>query len=208
MNDAEKYPDNSYTNKGKEKPRKEITPVVQNEVRIQKKGLGERFSETFLKSDIESVKNSVIFDILIPAAKDLFSDMTKGLVDGLLYGERGGSKTYRDKGSSRVYRKYDEYYEDKPRRRRNEDDAPFYSSKNIVDDLLFRTRGDAEEVLSNAIEYIEEYDSISVKELYAYANKKVDYTKVKYGWYDLSSASVERIREGYLLKLPRPVVLD
>lgn len=191
------------------KPKKEIKPVVKNEVRIQKKGLGEKFSETFLQADIQSVKNSVIFDILIPAAKDMLSDMTKGLVDGLLYGDRRGSRTYRDRGSSRVYRKYDDCYDEQPRRKRREDDdPPFASSRSIVDNLIFKTRGEAEEVLSNAIDYIEEYDSISVKDLYAYANKKSDFTKEKYGWYDLSSASVERIREGYLLKLPKPVVID
>ena len=160
------------------KPKKEIKPVVKNEVRIQKKGLGEKFSETFLQADIQSVKNSVIFDILIPAAKDMFSDMTKGLVDGLLYGERRGSRTYRDRGSSRVYRRYDDCYDDRPRRRqREDDDPPFASSRSIVDNLIFKTRGEAEEVLSNAIDYIEEYDSISVKDLYAYANKKSDFTR-------------------------------
>lgn len=209
MAEVEKYPSNSYTNRMDKKPKKEIKPVVKNEVRIQKKGLGEKFSETFLQADIQSVKNSVIFDILIPAAKDMFSDMTKGLVDGLLYGERRGSRTYRDRGSSRVYRRYDDCYDDRPRRRqREDDDPPFASSRSIVDNLIFKTRGEAEEVLSNAIDYIEEYDSISVKDLYAYANKKSDFTKEKYGWYDLSSASVERIREGYLLKLPKPVVID
>lgn len=209
MAEVEKYPSNSYTNRMNKKPKKEIKPVVKNEVRIQKKGLGEKFSETFLQADIQSVKNSVIFDILIPAAKDMFSDMTKGLVDGLLYGERRGSRTYRDRGSSRVYRRYDDCYDDRPRRRQREDDDPsFASSRSIVDNLIFKTRGEAEEVLSNAIDYIEEYDSISVKDLYAYANKKSDFTKEKYGWYDLSSASVERIREGYLLKLPKPVVID
>lgn len=209
MAEVEKFPSNSYTNRTEKKPKKEIKPVVKNEVRIQKKGLGEKFSETFLQADIQSVKNSVIFDILIPAAKDMFSDMTKGLVDGLLYGERRGSRTYRDRGSSRVYRKYDDCYDEQPRRRRREDDdPPFASSRSIVDNLIFKTRGEAEEVLSNAIDYIEEYDSISVKDLYAYANKKSDFTKEKYGWYDLSSASVERIREGYLLKLPKPVVID
>lgn len=209
MAEVEKFPSNSYTNRTEKKPKKEIKPVVKNEVRIQKKGLGEKFSETFLQADIQSVKNSVIFDILIPAAKDMFSDMTKGLVDGLLYGERRGSRTYRDRGSSRVYRRYDDCYDDRPRRRqREDDDPPFASSRSIVDNLIFKTRGEAEEVLSNAIDYIEEYDSISVKDLYAYANKKSDFTKEKYGWYDLSSASVERIREGYLLKLPKPVVID
>lgn len=209
MAEVEKYPSNSYTNRTEKKPKKEIKPVVKNEVRIQKKGLGEKFSETFLQADIQSVKNSVIFDILIPAAKDMLSDMTKGLVDGLLYGDRRGSRTYRDRGSSRVYRKYDDCYDEQPRRRRREDDdPPFASSRSIVDNLIFKTRGEAEEVLSNAIDYIEEYDSISVKDLYAYANKKSDFTKEKYGWYDLSSASVERIREGYLLKLPKPVVID
>lgn len=209
MAEVEKFPSNSYTNRTEKKPKKEIKPVVKNEVRIQKKGLGEKFSETFLQADIQSVKNSVIFDILIPAAKDMLSDMTKGLVDGLLYGDRRGSRTYRDRGSSRVYRKYDDCYDDRPRRRqREDDDPPFASSRSIVDNLIFKTRGEAEEVLSNAIDYIEEYDSISVKDLYAYANKKSDFTKEKYGWYDLSSASVERIREGYLLKLPKPVVID
>ena len=58
------------------------------------------------------------------------------------------------------------------------------------------------------IDLIDEYGVVSVKDLYSYAGKKTDYTKEKYGWYDLSNASVERVREGYLLKLPKPVVID
>lgn len=206
-------PGNSYTERAKKKKqaeaKRDIQPVVKGKVSSRKKGLGEKFSETFLSSDLETVKTSVLFDILIPAAKDTISDMTKGLIDGLLYGDRRGSRTYRDRGTSRVYRSYDGYYDDRPRRRSRDEDAPFsLSSKPRVDNLIFDTRGDAEEVLSNAIDYIEEYDCITVKELYAYAGKKTDYTKDKYGWYDLSSASVERIREGYLLKLPKPVVID
>ena len=210
--DFDKLPGNSFTEKARKKQsseRGDIQPVAKGKVVTKKKGIGEKFSETFLSSDLETVKRSVLFDILIPAAKDTLSDMTKGLIDGLLYGDRRGSRTYRDRGSSRVYRSYDSYYDDRPRHRSRDDDAPFnLSSKPQVDNLIFDTRGDAEEVLSNAIDYIEEYDSITVKELYAYAGKKTDYTKDKYGWYDLSSASVERIREGYLLKLPKPVVID
>lgn len=203
MAEMDKYPDNSFKERA---AKKEVKPVVQNEAQIRKKGLGEKFSETFLQSDIQSVKNNVLFDILIPAAKDMFSDMVRGLVDGLLYGDRRGSRTYRDRGTSKVYRKYDDYYDDRPSNRRHESDYAF--SKPIVEDLLFKTRADAEEVLSNAIEYIEEYERISVKDLYAYAGRKTDFTKQKYGWYDLSSASVDRIREGYLLRLPKPVVID
>lgn len=210
-------PGNSYTEKARKrkaeeaKAKPDIQPVVKGRVSTRKKGLGEKFSETFLSSDLETVKSSVVFDILIPAAKDTISDMTKGLIDGLLYGDRRGSRTYRDRGSSRVYRSYDSYYDDdRPRKRRRDDDEPPFrlSSKPQVENLIFDTRGDAEEVLSNMIDLIEEYGVGSVKDLYSYAGKKTDYTKEKYGWYDLSSASVERVREGYLLKLPKPVVID
>ena len=36
----------------------------------------------------------------------------------------------------------------------------------------------------------------------------VNFTDNKYGWKDLSSASVSRVRDGYLLNLPRTVLLD
>lgn len=218
MADVHDYPGNSFVEREQrkngetslQKPlKKDIRSVVKGEVVTKKKSLGEKFSETFLSSDIETVKTSLLFDILIPAAKDTISEMTKGLIDGLLYGDRKGNRTYRDKGSSRVYRKYDAYYEDTPKSRNRDDDPPFkLSSKPAIDTLIFRTRGDAEEVLSNMIDLIEEYGVGSVKDLYSYAGKKTDYTKEKYGWYDLSSASVERVREGYLLKLPKPVVID
>lgn len=211
MNDE--YPGNSYTERIKKsaRPEKEISPVVKNKVTTRKKGLGEKFTDTFLSSDFETVKTSVLFDILIPAAKDMLSDMTKGLIDGLLYGDRRGSRTYRDRGSSRVYRDYNSYYDDDRARRRrdNSDNAPFaLSAKPKIEELIFATRGDAEEVLSNMIDLIDEYGVGTVKDLYAYAGKKTDYTKEKYGWYDLSNASVERVREGYLLKLPKPIVID
>ena len=189
----------------------EAKPVVKGKTTIQKKGLGEKFSETFFSADLQTVKQSVLFDILIPAAKDMLSDMTKGLIDGLLYGERRSSRVSRDRSRDsgvRVYRSYDAYSDERPRRRTYDDDVPWATSRARVENLLFETREDAENVRKSMIRHIEDYGVASIKDLYIYAEMKTDYTKEKYGWYDFRSSTVERVREGFLLRVPKPVVID
>ena len=57
-------------------------------------------------------------------------------------------------------------------------------------------------------ELISMYGLVSVADLYELVGITGSYTDNKYGWYDIRSASVVRVRDGYLLKFPKAIPLN
>lgn len=205
MATREDFPSNSkFTPKKDDPERRKVEKVVKSDVKIRKKGFGERLSDDFLASDMKTVGSSVIFDVLIPAAKDAISNMVKGMIDGLLFGSGStAGRTYRDRDQTRVYRRYEQYADTVPKR-----NAPTERTNSRYSDPIFSTREDADEVLVGMLEIIDEYDVATVKDLYGFIGRSADYTTGEYGWYNLDDAKIIRVRDGFMLKLPKPKVVS
>lgn len=78
--------------------------------------------------------------------------------------------------------------------------------KNLwSNEVVFNNREDAEQMLWALVNQIKVYDFAYVSDLYDFANIANTYENTKYGWYDLTSASIKHTRDGYILDLPRPV---
>lgn len=201
------FPANSHRVKEtKEEPRK-IEKVIKGKALQRKKSLYKRFVETFIGEDVNSVTSYILHDVLIPAAKSTLSDMVQGGIEMLLFGERRGSRTTRDKGRSFV--SYNNY-SSPTGARRDERREPTQRNRSMhnFDDIVLVTRGEAEEVLSHLVDLITDYGEASVADLYDLVGLTEEFTDRKYGWTNLRSASVSRAREGYLLNLPKPILLD
>lgn len=195
------YKSNSHRSKEIERAEREVKKVervVNGKVKSKKKN---KFADTFISEDAASVKEYIIFDVLIPAAKNAISDMVTTGIQMMLYGEvRGTSKT---KGSKVSYSKY---YDD--RRERDYDRRNRTRSGYDYDEIILETRAEAEEVLNSMDDLLDRYGLVSVADLYDLVGITGNYTDNKYGWTNLRHASVQRLRDGYLLKLPRAIPLD
>ena len=73
-----------------------------------------------------------------------------------------------------------------------------------VYDLVYDTKEEAEQVISRMKALINSYGLISVSDLCEMSNIVSSYADNKYGWTDLSNASVTRQANGYMLKIPTP----
>ena len=62
---------------------------------------------------------------------------------------------------------------------------------------------EAEEVITKMDELIDTYGMVSVADLYDLVGKTSEYTDNKYGWTNIRTAEVIRVRDGYMLKLPK-----
>lgn len=72
-----------------------------------------------------------------------------------------------------------------------------------------KTRGEAEEVLSQMEAMLDRYKLVRVADLYDMAGITHDYTDNDYGWTNLRSADIVRTRDGwYMIRLPRAVPID
>ena len=210
--DRDAYPGNSNKERAKtshqEEPKKEIKQVAKASKR--KKSMTKKFKEAFIGDDTDnqSVADYILYDVLVPAAKNTINDMVTGGIEMLLFGERrGNSHMRRDRGRSYVnYSGYstrtDETRGGRTATRRSGRDRVFN------DDIVLPTRGEAEQVIDSLIDITEQYGSASIADLYSLVGIDSDFTDNNYGWTNLSTASVSRIRDGYTLNLPRAYPID
>lgn len=154
----------------------------------------------FISEDVNNVKSYIVMDVLVPAIKKAISDIVTNGIDMILYGEAGKSK----KNSTASKVSYQKYYDGG----KKDYAAPKSRTSYEYDELLFETRGDAESVLDAMNEIIAQYEVVSVADLYDLANVSNDnYAANKYGWTDIAGCRAVRVRDGYILKLPKPTPL-
>lgn len=210
---VEEFPSNSFS-ENKPKPKKvekgherKVEQITVGKISKKKKSLGRKVTETIFDEDSKSVGQYILWDVLIPAAKSTISDVVSNGIEMLLYGgERTrGNRTSRDRGRS--YVSYSSYYED-DRREHYKRNRRARQAQHDFDDVLFDSRNDAEAVLSRMLDVLDEYDDISVADFYDMVGVDSVYTDRDWGWENLSSAYVERIRDGYIIRLPRAIALN
>lgn len=195
----EEYKSNSYKSKEEVSAEKEkqVEKVISGSVKTKKKSDISKFKDIFISEDAGNVKSYIIMDVLIPAIKKAVSDIVTNGIDMILYGETGHTK--KNSPSSKV--SYRSYYDNDTTRRPTVNSSR--KSGYDYDDVILDNRGEAEEVLSKMDELISNYGMVSVADLYDLVGVTGDYTDNKYGWTDIRSASVVRVRDGFLIKLPK-----
>lgn len=199
------------------KPRVE-KKIVANKVVRRKKTLGTRFREVFLGADADTVREYIIMDVMIPAAKDMITDAVSGGVERMLFGDsqHGGRRSRSRSRGPNVYTSYDRYSSrdrrDRPPFRDDRRDRPALSRRarenHDFDDIVLATRAEADEVIDRLYDLIREYDAASVSDLYRMLGETPAFTDDKWGWTDLRGSRVRHVRGGYLLDIPRPEPLD
>ncbi len=179
---------------------KKVEKIVSGSVKSKKKSELQKLTDIFISEDVSNVKSYILMDVLVPAIKKAISDIVVDGIDMILYG--GIEKNKKEKASNISYGRY---YERENNRRNNVNRS---HSGYTYDDIILDNRGEAEEVLSRMDELIDTYGSASVADLYDLVGVTGNYTDNKYGWTNIRSASVARVRDGYLLKFPRALPLD
>jgi len=204
---VENLPSNSYSKKRgeddlpsiKDSPKKKV--IKGNLVERKKPLLARIFGE-----NTKFVGNYILWDVLIPAAKNTISEIISNGIEMLLYGETR-KHVQRDRGRS--YVSYSGFYKEGGRQGRDvRDPAPRNRNRHTFDDIVLDRRSDAEEVLSNLVDLIDDYGEATVADFYDLVGLNGEWSDNKYGWDNLGRATVKRVREGYILDLPRPVSLD
>ena len=200
----ENYKPNSHKSKANAE-RQKLDKVVGGTAKVKKKGATRKFTDAFISEDASNVKSYIFSDVLVPAAKKLVSDIVKDGIEMILYGSTGS----RDKRYSTFrgdYVSYDKYSRRGDERRYREE----RSSRNgySYDDIVLETKGDAEAVLDRLSELIDTYGQATVLDLYDIVGITGRYTDDKYGWMSIRNADSVRVRDGYLLRLPKALPIE
>lgn len=203
------YPSNSFTSreKAEREENKNIKRVTTEEPRRRRKSLRKQFSETFVAGDTHSTSRYIVFDVLIPAARDTIVEVFTQGINNLIYGDnrrRGGSyRTTPPSGPTGVvnYQGYSISNRQTGPQRVMSRNA---RTRHDFDEIVLVSRPEAETVIENMFEIISRYGVASVADLYGLVGIDSTHVDNKWGWTDMRGAGVTRVRGGYLLDLPDP----
>lgn len=209
---VEAFPSNSHSAKPAEEvpatDRPRVEKVVTGDAVKRKTPLGKRLAETFLGGDAKTVANYVVFDVLVPAAKDMMSDAISQGFDRMLWGDsrsarRGGGGRARPDSAGHV-----SYNRMGPSRGREREEPRQMSRRGQAghdfDEIILASRIEADTVLDRMFDLLKQYESVTVSDLYSLVGITPSFTDNSWGWTELPGARVVRDGGGYLLDLPRP----
>ena len=200
MND---YKPNSNRFKEEQKERtseKRVEKIVTGNVTTRKKSGFSKLAGEFISDDAKNIKSYVVGEVLIPAVKKAISDIITNGIDMILYGGKGGGA----KRSTADRVSYRNYYDRDSRPSRY---TSSYSSYDY-DDIILDSRGEAEDVLLRMDEIMDAYKLVRVADLYDLVGVTAPPTANAYGWTNIRNAEVVRVRDGYMIKMPRAVPID
>lgn len=216
---SEQYPGNSFKSKkeamANTEPRVKRAKVAS--ARRVKKSLIKRFADSFKEGGAgHEVGSYIMYDVVIPAAKSTIADLVEGAIDMILFGgDTRSPRLRRNKGRSYVSYSdlYDHRYSSTSRREPHTVRKPHNveTATRIRHDftgVVLGSRAEAEIVLAEMVDLVNEYGVASVSDLYDLVGLSSEYTDNKYGWFDLEGASTARVRDGWALELPRPRIIE
>ena len=186
--------------------KKKVDKVVSGSVKTKKKSSLSKFADTFIEEDKDTVVGYLLSEVLIPSFKKMVSDTIKTGIDKMLYGDAEVSRS--NSPASKI--SYSKYYNDKSSYSRSTSTAPVTNRRDTYEynNIVLETRGDAEAVLMGMDDIIAKYEIVSVADLYDLVGIAGSYTDYKYGWTDIRSARIERVRDGYVIRMPKALPLD
>lgn len=182
------------------KEKKKVNKVIQGKVKTKKKSEMRKAVDNFITEDVSNIKTYIVQDVIVPTIKDTIWNAITNSLEMVLF--PGGKK--RSRGSKISYTNF----YDRDRR----DDRRSVSSRSVsrfdYDDIIFESRGEADAVLVQMEEVIDCYDVVSVSDLYDMVGETAPHTANRYGWTNLRNAEPVRVRDGYILKLPKALPID
>lgn len=207
------YPSNS--NKAKvsvSKESKNLERVTTNSAVRRKKPFFKSITETFSQADAASVLNFVVMDVIVPAAKDMLSDAISSGLDQLLFGgeSRGGRRggTRQPNNGYVSYNRYSSNNTLRPEPYRGPSISKRGRATHNFDEIILPTRVEAESVIDRLFDVVDRFEIATVSDLYELVGISGNFTDERYGWSNLRGAGVSRVKNGYLLNLPRPEQID
>ena len=203
------------SNASKAKPEKNLKPVVSTGgVTRRSTPVFKRLGRSFLAEDAGDVKEFVFWEVVVPSAKSLISEVVGTTVDKFLFGSSGrrpsrtsyssSGSTYRVSGGG-GYSSYSKAF-------KRDDFAPGDTrdisrrarASHDFGEIVISSRDEAYDVLDKLKDVIEIYEVATVGDLYSLVGITIDAVDENWGWHNLDRATVVRDRQGFYLDLPKP----
>ena len=132
------------------------------------------------------IKEQLIWDIFVPWAQDMLHNGWQGLGDVIF----PGSNRSKPSGNPEHY-SYNESYKPKT-----------YSSYYEYDMKPFRTQSEAEKALNDLHAIMRKYGVVTLLDFNERVGNETNPTQANYGWTNINSADIRRVRDGWLVEMP------
>lgn len=202
----EEYPSNSkQPRKTAEKPK--VERITSADAVRRRKPISKQLAGTFIGGSPKNAMNYVIFDVLVPAARDALADAGSQGLERLIFGESRFKS--RPKPGAGVpgyvaYNRMSSAARPGPPTDRRELNRRARALHDF-DDIVISSRGEAEQVVERLFDLLSQFGSASVADLYELTGVSSTHADHKWGWTDLEGSGVSKVRGGgYLLDLPDP----
>lgn len=173
-----------------------LSAVVKSAPQKPKNG----FKDLVGELDLKSVALYVLKDIIIPSGKKMLVDSVSKGAARAVYGD--GHHQYREGNTQVTYVR--------PINRFVRPERPIVSSsyraesRQAINDLIFKDRTDADNVLEMLVEILSRYGVVTMADFNQLANLSVSPMDTRWGWTMLGSARVVSVDNGYVIQLPTP----
>lgn len=195
------YQSNAKKNKEEsQKVDKNIQRVVSGEVIIQKKSLGRKFLDLFVVSDIKSVMRYIVSEVLLPAARNTIVDASSKGVQRMMYGESAMRRTQYGAAPRITYNNPINRDYARPIAAPG---LPVRTARFNQTDFILASREEAELVLEQMNNIIDQYQIVSVADLNALIGVQSSHVDNKWGWQYLLDVPIRQSREGFIIDLPQ-----
>lgn len=211
----EKYKSNSYRARAEEE--KEVQKVVKGNAKLHKKTKAEKLKDTLFGEGVDNVGDYLIFDVMVPAIKELVVNSVSDGINMLMFGDTKSSMRSsrdRDRGS---YVSYDSY----SNRRKVRDKEMARRARFDFSDIEFDDPSDIDDVINELIDAWDVYRCVSVAQFYTSCGIKPSPNDHKWGWInirELTDARIStikvrndetgKIETKWIINLPKPKPID
>jgi len=202
------FPPNSVSSKSKPQDAKKIEQVVENGVSRRRKSLRKQFKDTFVAGDARTATRYMMFEVVLPAARDMIVEAMHQGMEKLIFGDSRRRGATPPQAGPTGHISYNRYGASAMRGGPQRAISRQARGRHDFDEIILDNRAEAEEVIDRLFNLVSQYDSATVADLYELVGLSATHTDHKWGWTDLMGAGVSRIRGGYLLDLPEPEPLD
>lgn len=189
-------------------PKKVIVPVASS--KAVKRPASKRFFDFLFAESPKVILRNIATNVLVPRAKAGLEEAGNIFLASMMWGDpsnrpmsnvvkgtviRGGVVNYAGLSNGQ------------PGMSQAMHASPSRETGGNYRDLVFGTLQDAEKVLANLYDLMNQYRIVAVGDLYELASQPTSPSDNGFGWTSLDGARISRARDGFVLELPRPSLL-
>lgn len=189
-------------------PKKDIKPVVSGAKKVQRPA-SKRFFDYLFAESPKDLARKVGRDVVVPRVKAGFEQAFNEFLSGMLWGN-GMARPPSNLVSGAVMRAGGINYQgisSQANSMTQARQAITNQSSGNYQDLILPSQEYAEVLLANLIDLLNQYRVVAVADLYELAGQSPAISDNSYGWTSLDTARISKVRDGFLLELPRPSLI-